>query len=77
MQLALDFTRDQFAAVQPQETLPTPRNATGEKAEAQDLVNAIKVLKQVETEQRAATALEKEALDRFPGFGCLASTYFP
>ena len=54
-----------------------PATTSGEKAKAHAAVRAIRTLKQVEAEHRAATPEERDALSRFPGFGPLALTIFP
>ncbi|MFZ1935273.1 MAG: class I SAM-dependent methyltransferase [Thermoguttaceae bacterium] len=51
--------------------------ASGEKSKARDIIAAIRTLKQVEAEKRPATADEKQALARFPGFGPVALSIFP
>ncbi len=51
--------------------------ASGEKAKARDILAAIRTLKTVEEEQRAATAEEKQTLARFAGFGPVALSIFP
>src|ERR1043165_3603083 len=70
-------------------SLPTPSNseacsphtpvniASGEKAKAHDILAAIRVLKIVEQERRAATAEERQTLARFGGFGPVALSIFP
>ena len=51
--------------------------ASGEKAKARDIINAIRTLKRVEEERRQATADERQALGRFGGFGAVALSLFP
>jgi hypothetical protein len=51
--------------------------ASGEKAKARDILAAIRTLKTIEEEQRAATAEEKQTLARFAGFGPVALSIFP
>ena len=51
--------------------------ASGEKAKARDIINAIRTLKTIEQEQRPATADERQALARFGGFGPVALSIFP
>lgn len=54
-----------------------PRIASGEKSKARDLLAAIRILKAVEQEGRAATLEEREGLARFAGFGPIALSIFP
>ncbi len=61
---------------------PKPRPAglpvaSGEKAKARDIIVAIRTLKAVEQERRAATPEEKQTLARFAGFGPVALSLFP
>jgi hypothetical protein len=49
-------------------TVPLPV-ASGEKAKARDILAAIRILKWIERDQRAATHAEREALARFSGSG--------
>lgn len=68
------------AAVQaPEQRLPIAPFivASGEKAKARDVLAAIRVLKGVEREQRAATMEERQSLARFAGFGPVALSIFP
>jgi hypothetical protein len=51
--------------------------ASGEKSKARDIIAAIRTLKAIEQEQRAATAEEKQTLARFSGFGPVALSVFP
>src|SRR5262249_8932826 len=51
--------------------------ASGEKAKARDILAAIRTLKAIEQEQRAATGEEKQKLARFAGFGPVALSIFP
>jgi len=51
--------------------------ASGEKAKARDLLNAIRTLKLVEKDHRPATEHERKALARFSGFGPVALRLFP
>ena len=51
--------------------------ASGEKSKARDIIAAIRTLKQIEEEQRPATAEEKQTLARFAGFGPVALSIFP
>ena len=57
--------------------VPSPAIAGGEKAKARDIIAAIRALKTIEREQRAATAEERQALIRFGGFGPVALGIFP
>ncbi|MCK6484520.1 MAG: DEAD/DEAH box helicase family protein [Phycisphaerae bacterium] len=56
---------------------PVVRFASGEKEKARDILAAIRALKRIEDERRPATAEEKHALARFPGFGSVALSIFP
>src|SRR4051794_10501833 len=51
--------------------------ATGEKAKAQDILEAIRTLHQVEREGRNPNDAERTALARFGGFGAVALSLFP
>jgi SAM-dependent methyltransferase len=51
--------------------------ASGEKTKARDILTAIRTLKVVEREQRAATPEERQTLARFSGFGPVALSIFP
>ena len=51
--------------------------ASGEKAKARDIIAAIRTLKHIEKEQRAATPDERQILARFSGFGPVALSIFP
>src|SRR5262249_31760888 len=51
--------------------------ASGEKAKARDILAAIRTLKTIEQEQRAATAEEKQTLAPLGGFGPVALSIFP
>ncbi len=51
--------------------------ASGEKAKARDILAAIRTLKAVEQERRAATWEERCTLARFGGFGPVALSIFP
>ena len=55
----------------------SPPIASGEKAKARDILAAIRTLKQIEHDQRLATAEEKQALSCFSGFGPVALSIFP
>src|SRR5262249_7353617 len=49
----------------------------GDKGKARAILDAIRTLKRVEQEGRAATKEEREALSRFGGFGAVALSLFP
>ena len=51
--------------------------AGGEKAKARDILAAIRTLKAVEQERRAANDEERQVLARFGGFGPVALSIFP
>jgi N12 class adenine-specific DNA methylase/predicted RNA methylase len=51
--------------------------AAGEVAKARDLIEAIRVVKRLEGERRAAGAEERRVLERFGGFGAVALRLFP
>src|SRR5919108_307879 len=51
--------------------------ASGARAQAQDLLAAIRTLQRIERDQRPATAAERCLLARFPGFGPVALRLFP
>ena len=51
--------------------------ASGEKGKARELLAAIRTLKAIEQEHRAATAQEKQVLACFHGFGPVALSIFP
>jgi N12 class adenine-specific DNA methylase len=51
--------------------------ASGEKTKARDIIAAIRTLKAIEQEKRAATLEEKQTLARFSGFGPVALSIFP
>ncbi|HEY7313555.1 MAG TPA: DEAD/DEAH box helicase family protein [Gemmataceae bacterium] len=59
--------------------LPTPPSpfASGEKAKARDILSAIRLVKKIDQQQRAATPEEKQILARFAGFGPVALSIFP
>jgi len=63
----------------PRGQLPAPPAsiAGGEKAKARDIIAAIRTLKAIEEEQRAATPEERQILIRFCGFGPVALSIFP
>lgn len=56
---------------------PPAATPGGDKAKARDVLAAIRALKRIEHEGRAADPAEKAALSRFCGFGPLALTIFP
>ena len=51
--------------------------ASGEKSKARDILAAIRALKTIEREKRAATQEEQQTLARFSGFGPVALSIFP
>ena len=51
--------------------------ASGQKGKARDILAAIQTLKQIEQEQRPASAEERQTLARFGGFGPVALGMFP
>ena len=51
--------------------------ASGQVGKARDILAAIRTLKAIEQDGRAATADEKQALARFSGFGPVALSIFP
>ncbi|MFN0017420.1 MAG: hypothetical protein ACKVP0_04115, partial [Pirellulaceae bacterium] len=55
----------------------SPQYATSEKAKAVQILAAVRTLKTIEREQRAAHPLERQILSEFPGFGCVALSIFP
>ncbi len=55
----------------------SPPISSGEKGKARDILNAIRTLKRIEAEGRAATEEERDALRRFSGFGPVALVLFP
>jgi N12 class adenine-specific DNA methylase len=59
--------------------LPTPPSpfASGEKAKARDILSAIRLVKKIDQQQRAATPEEMQILARFAGFGPVALSIFP
>ena len=54
-----------------------PPLASGEKAKAKDILDAIRTLKHLEHEGRQANPDERQALLRFGGFGAVALSLFP
>lgn len=75
MQSASATTVLPFAS-DPSGMTPSP-TLGGDKAKAHDLLTAIRILKQIEQEQRPASEEERHALVRFPGVGPLALVLFP
>lgn len=62
----------------PRPLLPIPTEvASGEKGKAHDILAAIRILKQLDTEQRTPDLEEANALARFGGFGPVALRIFP
>jgi hypothetical protein len=59
------------------ETIPHFLISMGEKAKAHDILNAIRTLQQIETEQRPAAPEERNILGKFSGFGAVALRLFP
>jgi len=57
--------------------MPPPALASGEKAKARDILDAIRTVERVEREGRPATAEERQTLARFGGFGAVALSLFP
>ncbi len=53
------------------------RAASGDKAKARDILQAIRVLSQIDSENRFATDEERHVLARFGGFGPVALSLFP
>jgi N12 class adenine-specific DNA methylase len=51
--------------------------ASGEKAKARDILDAIRTLKRIEQEHRPASPEEKQSLAKFSGFGPVALSIFP
>ena len=63
--------------LQPSEPATPAVIASGEKSKARDILLAIRTLKKIEEEHRAATAEEQQTLARFAGFGPVALSIFP
>ena len=57
--------------------IPTFLISISEKAKGHDILDAIRTLQQIETEQRPATPAERDTLSKFPGFGAVALRLFP
>ncbi len=51
--------------------------ASGEKSKARDILCAIRLVQQIERENRPSTAEERGVLARFAGFGPVALSIFP
>ena len=51
--------------------------ASGEVGKAKEILDAVRVLKQIEDERRLPTGAERETLARFGGFGAVALSLFP
>jgi len=58
-------------------SIPLAPPSSGEKAKAHDILAAVRILKQLDAENRPATSDERRALARFGGFGAVALTIFP
>ncbi len=56
---------------------PLAPMASGEKAKAKDILAAVRIVKQLDREQRAVTFDERLILARFGGFGPVALSLFP
>ena len=80
-QLSLQFdTPPPFIAAREPEPIRPPKPipiASGEKTKARDIITAIRTLKAIEEQHRAATLDEKQLLSRFSGFGPVALSFFP
>ena len=55
---------------------PAPAAVT-DRQKAQDILTAVRTLKTIDNEKRAATPEEKQVLTRFGGFGAVALRIFP
>ena len=64
---------------EPEGPSPAPKVviSSGEKSKARDIIAAIRTLKRIEEERRAARPDEKEILAKFAGFGAVALSIFP
>lgn len=58
-------------------SIPLAPSTSGEKAKGRDILAAVRILKQLDAENRPATPDERCALARFGGFGAVALTFFP
>jgi len=67
----------QSIAVKDQTTSIGEFLSTGEKTKARDIIAAIRTLKMLEADNRAATDHEKQSLGKFSGFGPIALSIFP
>ena len=56
------------------QSIPT---STGEKSKAREILSAIRILKQLERDQRQPTQAERHDLSLFGGFGAVALSIFP
>ncbi len=56
---------------------PVANPSAGAKAKAHDILNAIRILGQLQQDNRTATLSEREQLAKFGGFGPVALTLFP
>ena len=56
---------------------PPSSSPSEKKNKAHDILNAIRTLQQIETEQRPAKPEEQDTLRKFPGFGAVALRLFP
>src|SRR5262249_11348325 len=56
---------------------PTMGLVAAPRGKAKDILAAVSGLKTIERENRPATAEERQALSRFPGFGPVALSIFP
>lgn len=56
---------------------PPAPPTSGEKAKARDILAAVRILKQLDAENRPASPDERRALARFGGFGAIALSFFP
>jgi hypothetical protein len=85
IQLNLQFDTPPFAPTHAPDATKTRQPApsanvgiaSGEKTKARDILAAIRTLKAIEQEKRAATPDEKQTLARFSGFGPVALSIFP
>ncbi len=86
VQLLLDFTAPAEALPAGEPEPPRPQDSpaaavislgSGEKAKARDVLAAIRTLKRIEREHRAASPDERLTLARFGGFGPVALSIFP
>lgn len=74
----LSLTLPPPAAIRPvTNSRPAFASAGGEKSKARDILAAIRTLKAIEDEHRAASSEERQLLARFAGFGAVALSIFP